>query len=86
MFKPNEPVVHIGIVDSDDNLVWNDVMVGTKKMSDHWNRKAGCMVDLYTYTNADEVELFVNKRSVGKKTNNRSNPKAQQNKMEQGGL
>lgn len=75
MFKPNEPVVHIGIVDSDDNLVWNDVMVGTKKMSHHWNRKAGCMVDLYTYTNADEVELFVNKRSVGKKTNNRSNPK-----------
>ena len=69
MFKPDEPTVHIGIIDKEDNTVWNDVKVGTQRMSDHWNRKPGSTLSLYTYTNADEVELFVNGKSVGKKTN-----------------
>lgn len=69
MFKPDDPVVHIGIIDSDDNTVWNDVKVGTQRMSDHWNRIPGCTLSLYTYTNADEVELFVNGKSVGVKKN-----------------
>ncbi len=75
MFLPDVPTVHIGIIDSDDNSVWNDVKVGTQRMSDHWNRKAGCTVSLYTYTNADEVELFVNGKSIGKKKNDKSNPR-----------
>ncbi len=75
MFQPDVPTVHIGIIDSDDNTVWNDVKVGTQRMSDHWNRKPGCTVSLYTYTNADEVELFVNGKSVGKKKNDKSNPR-----------
>lgn len=62
-------MVHIGIIDSDDNTVWNDVKVGTQRMSDHWNRKAGSSMSLYTYTNADEVELLVNGKSVGVKKN-----------------
>lgn len=74
MFKPDDPVVHIGIIDSDDNTVWNDVKVGTQRMSDHWNRKAGSTLSLYTYTNADEVELFVNGKSVGLKKNS-DNPR-----------
>ena len=74
MFKPDDPVVHIGIIDSDDNTVWNDVKVGTQRMSDHWNRKAGSTLSLYTYTNADEVELFVNGKSVGVKKNS-DNPR-----------
>lgn len=74
MFKPDDPVVHIGIIDSDDNTVWNDVKVGTQRMSDHWNRKAGSTLFLYTYTNADEVELFVNGKSVGVKKNS-DNPR-----------
>ncbi|MDO4934306.1 MAG: glycoside hydrolase family 2 TIM barrel-domain containing protein, partial [Prevotella sp.] len=69
IFRPEEPVVHIGIIDSDDNTVWNDVKVGTQRMSDHWNRKAGSKMSLYTYTNADEVELLVNGKSVGVKKN-----------------
>ncbi len=69
MFKPHDPVVHIGIIDSDDNTVWNDVQVGTQRMSDHWNRKEGSTLSLYTYTNADEVELFVNGKSQGVKQN-----------------
>ena len=74
MFKPDDPVVHIGIIDSDDNTVWNDVKVGTQRMSDHWNRIPGCTVSLYTYTNADEVELFVNGKSIGVKKNS-DNPR-----------
>ena len=64
----------VGIIDSDDNTVWNDVKVGTQRMSDHWNRKAGSTLSLYTYTNADEVELFVNGKSVGVKKNS-DNPR-----------
>ena len=74
IFVPEEPVVHIGIIDSDDNTVWNDVKVGTQRMSDHWNRKAGSSMSLYTYTNADEVELLVNGKSIGTKQNTK-NPK-----------
>ena len=74
-FKPDEPVVHIGIIDSDYNTVWNDVKVGSKRMSDHWNRLPGCKVSLYTYTNADEVELIVNGRSMGRRMNDRKDSK-----------
>lgn len=74
IFKPEEPIVHIGIIDSDDNTVWNDVKVGTKRMSEHWNRKPGSTVDLYTYTNGDEVELLLNGKSLGKKPNEIDNP------------
>lgn len=76
IFKPEEPIVHIGIIDSDDNTVWNDVKVGTQRMSENWNRPTGCKLSLYTYTNADEVELLVNGKSLGIKTNDRKNPKA----------
>lgn len=84
MFKPDEPVVHIGIIDSDDNTVWNDVKVGTQRMSDHWNRKPGSSMSLYTYTNADEVELLVNGKSVGVKQNTK-NPKGR-NKLKWDGV
>lgn len=69
MFKPDEPVVHIGIVDSDNNVMWNDVQVGTQTLSDHWNRRPGSVVDLYTFTNGDEVELRLNGKSLGRKGN-----------------
>ena len=74
IFKPEEPVVHIGIIDSDDNTIWNNVKVGTQRMSDHWNRKDGSLMSLYTYTNAEEVELYVNGKSLGVK-NNTKDPK-----------
>ena len=43
-------------------------------MSENWNRKPG-KVSLYTYTNAEEVELIVNGKSVGVKKNEVNNPK-----------
>lgn len=74
IFKPHEPIVHIGIIDSDDNSVWNDVRVGTSRITDHWNRPAGSTLNLYTYTNADEVELRLNGRTLGRRRNETTDP------------
>jgi beta-galactosidase len=45
------------------------VQTGNDGMSDHWNRVGGQKLSLITYTNADEVELVLNGRSLGKKQN-----------------
>lgn len=75
IFKPQEPLVHIAVFEKADDTVWNDVKVGTATMSDHWNRQAGSHLSLLTYTNADEVELLINGKSIGRKVNNRQDPK-----------
>lgn len=68
-----EPLVHIGVVDSDKNSIeWNDIMVGGMSLSSHWNRDVDSNQNLYTYTNADEVELLVNGKSAGVKKNDRT--------------
>ena len=69
MFKPEEPVVHIGIVDKKGNQMWNGVQTGSDGMSDHWNRMVGQRLSLYTYTNAEEVDLVLNGKSLGRKKN-----------------
>jgi beta-galactosidase len=69
IFK-DEPLVQIGIVDSEaESHVWNDVVVGRKYISSHWNREDGKKYDLYTYTNAEEVELLVNEKTIGVQQN-----------------
>ncbi len=69
IFK-DEPLVYIGVVDSEgEKKIWNDVLVGQKVISSHWNRQEGKKYDLYTYTNADEVELLVNEKSMGVQQN-----------------
>ena len=69
MFKPDEPVVHIGIIDRKGDQMWNGVQTGNDGMSDHWNRVGGQKLTLNTYTNADEVELVLNGRPIGRKEN-----------------
>ena len=65
-----EPVVHIGIIEkSGGNIQWNGINVSAGKLSENWNREADEQVSLYTYTNADEVELFLNGKSLGVKKN-----------------
>ena len=65
-----EPVVHIGIIEkSGGNIQWNGINVSAGKLSENWNREAGEQVSLYTYTNGDEVELFLNGKSQGVKKN-----------------
>jgi beta-galactosidase len=69
-FKPEEPVVHIAVIDKKGDQMWNGVQTGNDGMSDHWNRVEGQKLQLITYTNADEVELVLNGKSLGKKQNN----------------
>ena len=74
-FKPEEPTVHIAVIDSKQDIEWNGVQTGNDGMSDHWNRKPGQKLSLITYTNADEVELKLNGKSLGKKENPKSDAK-----------
>jgi len=69
-FCPNEPLVHIAVIDKKGDQMWNGVQTGNDGMSDHWNRVAGKKLSLITYTNAEEVELVLNGKSLGKKQNN----------------
>ncbi len=68
-FKPEEPLVHIAVIDSKQDIEWNGIQTGNEGMSDHWNRKPGLKLSLITYTNADEVELLLNGKSLGRKQN-----------------
>lgn len=74
-FFSDEPLVHIAVTESKGNMMWNGVQTGNDGQSDHWNRTKGQLLEVTCYTNADEVELFVNGKSYGMKKNDRSNPK-----------
>ena len=66
----DEPTVHIGIIEkAGGNVQWNGINVSAGKLSEDWNREEGEKVSLYTYTNGDEVELFLNGKSLGVKKN-----------------
>ena len=66
----DEPTVHIGVIEkSGGNIQWNGINVSAGKLSENWNREAGEKVSLYTYTNGDEVELFLNGKTLGVKKN-----------------
>lgn len=66
----DEPTVHIGIIEkAGGNVQWNGINVSAGKLSENWNREAGEKVSLYTYANGDEVELFLNGKSLGVKKN-----------------
>lgn len=66
----DKPTVHIGVIEkSGGNIQWNGINVSAGKLSENWNREAGEQVSLYTYTNGDEVELFLNGKSLGVKKN-----------------
>lgn len=74
-FFSEEPVVHIAVTDSKGDKMWNGVQTGNDGQSDHWNRQPGTKQEITTYTNADEVELFVNGKSIGVKQNDKSSAK-----------
>ena len=74
-FMPEEPLVHIAVIDSKNDVMWNGVQTGNDGMSDHWCRKPGTELTLVTYTNADEVELRLNGKSLGRKQNPKGDSK-----------
>ena len=68
-FKPEEPVVHLAILESENAEMWNGVKMGNDRMSENWNRPEGSKANIYIYTNGDEVELLLNGKSLGRKQN-----------------
>ena len=46
--------------------------MGSQKISYNWNQKEGSRQNVFVYTNADEVELFYNGKSLGTRQNDRS--------------
>ena len=84
-FMPDEPLVHIAVIDSKNDVMWNGVQTGNDGMSDHWCRQPGTELTLVTYTNADEVELRLNGKSLGKKQNPKGDSK-QRNQIKWEGI
>lgn len=64
--RADEPVVQIGVVDGKGESVdWNDVKVGSQKITYNWNQKEGSHPNVFVYSNAEEVELLYNGKSLG---------------------
>ncbi len=61
------PMVHITAYDPDQetNKYWNEVNLRFQPMFSHWNWEGKDSVKLMTFTNAREVELFINDQSMG---------------------
>ena len=79
-YYSDEPMVHIGIYEEEAKLVlWNDVELGMAQMNENWNRPLSSRVKMDVWTNAEEVELFLNGRSLGTKANLLDDP-GQRNK------
>ena len=70
------PSVHLAVIEKGKKgeQMWNGINVAIGSYSENWNRKDGEKLSLYTYTNAEEVELKLNGKSLGVKKNS-SNPK-----------
>lgn len=75
-FKPDEPMVYVAPFRETKTTEWNGVAMGGRTFTDGWNFEPGDSVKLYTYTNADEVELLLNGKSLGRKRNDVGDTKA----------
>lgn len=71
-FKPDEPVVHLAFLESENAEMWNGVKMANDRMTELWNRPEGSKANVYIYTNGDEVELLLNGKSLGRKENPKS--------------
>lgn len=75
IFLPDDPIVHIAVIESKNDVMWNGIQTGSDGLSDHWNRNQNSPLSITTYTNADEVELRLNGRSLGRQKNPKDDPK-----------
>lgn len=64
-----DPMVYIAAYDPSEQTekYWNEVNLRYQPMVSHWNWKGQDSVRLITFTNAEEVELFINGESMGVK-------------------
>ena len=72
----DEPTVHLCFQEQSRDIEWNGVKQRIRRLTDHWTRTSGEALNLTIYTNCDEVELIMNGKSLGRKQNDCSNPKA----------
>ncbi len=78
----NEPHIHIATqtiakslnkIDESGNIVaknpeaWKHALWEWQDVNDYWNYEDGEMVSVEIYSNCDEIELFLNNKSLGKK-------------------
>ncbi|MEH0152634.1 sugar-binding domain-containing protein [Limibacter armeniacum] len=47
---------------------WKQALWNWHKVNNHWNYPEGQMISVEIYSNCDEIELFLNDRSLGKRT------------------
>lgn len=68
-FQPEEPVVRIGVLTSDESLSWNAIEVGQKTYMSMWDYPEDSKQQVSVFTNAEEVELILNGESLGRQAN-----------------
>ncbi|MBR1488981.1 MAG: DUF4982 domain-containing protein [Bacteroidales bacterium] len=77
-FIPEEPVVRVAVAEGSEALKdWNDIIVGQQTYTSTWNFPAGSKQQVAVFSNAEQVELFVNGKSLGRKVNNNTDPGTQ---------
>ena len=65
---PEKPLIHIGVLEQHaDSQSWNEQKSGQDKLSENWTRKPGSKAQVAVFSNRDEVELFLNGKSLGKR-------------------
>ena len=66
-FYSDKPMVHVTVQAprAGNNVVWNDVNLNWEFLADSWNWPEGRTNKVFTYSNGDTVELFLNGRSLG---------------------
>lgn len=77
-FREDEPQAYIAPYRASDSSEWNGVKMGGATFTDGWwmpEKAGGSLLNVAVFTNADEVELTVNGKSLGRKRNNRENSK-----------
>jgi len=77
-FIPEEPVVRVAVAEGSEALKdWNDIIVGQQTYTSTWNFPTGSKQQVAVFSNAEQVELFVNGRSLGRKANDNTEPGTQ---------
>ena len=71
----DQPTVHIGVFESGETQDWNGIRTGVNRVSENWNRTPGTPLSIVAYTNADEVELRLNGKTIATQKNPVSDPK-----------
>lgn len=64
-FFSDRPMVHLVIDRPESKRVWNGVEIPSSALLGHWNFTGGTSLKVEAYSNAEEVELLLNGRSLG---------------------